>query len=84
MTRLHVMTRERLADTETPVSAYLKLARGRSDSFLLESAETREITGRFSIVAFDPIFGMELERDRLVSWNGNGRSEQGTERFFHS
>lgn len=43
-----------LADTETPVSAYLKI-RGRSTySFLLESVEGGEKTGRYSFLGADP------------------------------
>jgi anthranilate synthase component 1 len=45
--------RECLADTETPVSAYVKL-RATGPSFLLESVEGGERQGRFSIVATDP------------------------------
>ena len=40
---------EAVADVETPVSAFAKLGR-RSPSFLLESAETTDLTGRFSFV----------------------------------
>lgn len=42
--------RECLADTETPVSAYVKL-RAEGPSFLLESVEGGERQGRYSIVA---------------------------------
>ena len=35
MPGLRVVSREKLADTETPVSAYIKLCRDRSDSFLM-------------------------------------------------
>jgi anthranilate synthase component 1 len=45
--------RECLADTETPVSAYMKL-RTSGPSFLLESVEGGERQGRFSIVATTP------------------------------
>ncbi|HZT06641.1 MAG TPA: anthranilate synthase component I [Chloroflexota bacterium] len=45
--------RECIADTETPVSAYVKL-RGRSPSFLLESVEGGERQGRYSIIATHP------------------------------
>jgi anthranilate synthase component 1 len=38
----------------------MKLCAGQADSFLLESVETKEITGRYSIIAFDPIFGFQL------------------------
>ena len=82
MAALQVKSIEKLADTETPVSAYLKLCRGRSDSFLLESVETKEITGRFSIVAFDPIFTMQLEDDKVVSWGLNGKTSDPAADFF--
>src|SRR5918993_1826700 len=42
-----------IADTETPVSAYLKL-RGEGPSFLLESAEQGQQVGRWSFLGFRP------------------------------
>jgi anthranilate synthase component 1 len=45
------VTRELVADMETPVSAYLKVARGRS--FLLESVEGGERWARWSIIGTD-------------------------------
>jgi anthranilate synthase component I len=45
--------REYLADTETPVSAYMKL-RAEGASFLLESVEGGERQSRYSIVACNP------------------------------
>jgi anthranilate synthase component 1 len=47
------VSREILADLDTPVSAYLKL-RGRGPSFLLESAEGGERIGRFSFIGSKP------------------------------
>src|SRR6266436_5809136 len=43
-----------VADLETPVSAYLKLADGRPNSFLLESVEDGSVRGRYSIIGFKP------------------------------
>ena len=43
-----------VADLETPVSAYLKLADGRANSFLLESVEGGSVRGRYSIIGFKP------------------------------
>ncbi|MEL7544587.1 MAG: anthranilate synthase component I [Pseudomonadota bacterium] len=43
-----------VADLETPVSALLKLAPGRANSFLLESVEGGSVRGRYSIIGFDP------------------------------
>ncbi len=45
--------REVMADLETPVSAYLKVARGRY-SFLLESVEGGERLARFSFIGTQP------------------------------
>ena len=41
------------ADLETPVSAYLKVARGRN-SFLLESVEGGERLARYSFIGTEP------------------------------
>ncbi|HTP24371.1 MAG TPA: anthranilate synthase component I, partial [Anaeromyxobacteraceae bacterium] len=42
------------ADTETPVSAFLKLARGKQQAFLLESVEGGERSARFSFLGASP------------------------------
>jgi anthranilate synthase component 1 len=44
-----------VADLETPVSAYLKLARTRAGNmFLLESVEGGAQRGRYSMIGLDP------------------------------
>jgi len=43
-----------VSDLETPVSAFLKLADGRKNSFLLESVEGGAVRGRYSMLGFDP------------------------------
>jgi len=43
-----------VADLETPVSAFLKLAEGRQNAFLLESVQGGETRGRYSIIGFKP------------------------------
>ena len=43
-----------VADLETPVSAFLKLAYERPNSFLLESVEGGAVRGRYSIIGFAP------------------------------
>src|SRR5262245_56332544 len=43
-----------VADLETPVSAFLKIAEGRAMSFLLESVEGGAVRGRYSIIGLDP------------------------------
>jgi len=43
-----------VADLETPVSAFLKIAGGKPLSFLLESVEGGAVRGRYSIIGLDP------------------------------
>jgi anthranilate synthase component 1 len=82
MQNLNVVSHETLADTDTPVSAYMKLCDGIADSFLLESVETKEITGRYSIIAYDPIFGLQLNREEGVQWNSEGKRSFEPNEFF--
>ena len=44
-------------DLETPVSAYLKIARQRPYAFLFESVEGGAWRGRYSIIAMNPEIG---------------------------
>src|SRR5205823_14739545 len=44
----------RIADLETPVSAFLKLAEGRENAFLLESVQGGETRGRYSVIGLKP------------------------------
>jgi len=46
--------REILGDLETPVTAYLKIARDQSYSFLLESVEQADTIGQYSFLAANP------------------------------
>src|SRR5487761_462230 len=43
-----------IADLETPVSAYLKLADGHANAFLFESVQGGEARGRYSIIGLKP------------------------------
>lgn len=43
-----------VADMETPVSAFLKLAEGQQNTFLLESVQGGEARGRYSIIGLKP------------------------------
>ena len=61
-----------LADLETPVSAMLKLANARPNSFLLESVEGGSVRGRYSVIGLNPdviwrAYGnsAEINRDAL-------------------
>ncbi|PZN95935.1 MAG: anthranilate synthase component I [Alphaproteobacteria bacterium] len=43
-----------VADTETPVSAMLKLGAAESGAYLLESVEGGQVRGRYSLLGLDP------------------------------
>jgi anthranilate synthase component 1 len=63
-----------IADGETPVSAFKKLDRG-GYSFLFESTEKNDVSGRFSFVGVDPhVVVQSYEREvRTIEENGNER-----------
>jgi len=66
-----------VADLETPVSAYLKLARDRFPSFLLESVEGGAVRGRYSIIGLDPDLIFRVSGD-TAEINRNARSNAAT------
>jgi anthranilate synthase component 1 len=60
-----------VADLETPVSAFLKIAGSRPMSFLLESVEGGAVRGRYSIIGLEPdvifrVGGKQAEINRTV------------------
>jgi anthranilate synthase component I len=62
--------REIVADLETPVSAYMKIAQAKTYSFLLESVEQGEI-GRYSFLGSDPsIIFKSTGNEVSISRNG--------------
>lgn len=58
------------ADFETPLSAYLKL-RDNRHSFLLESAESTEKAGRWSIIGSNPRLTFEARDKQITIREGN-------------
>ncbi len=70
-----------LADTLTPVSAYLRMRTGSKSSFLLESVEGGERFARYSFLGCDPI-GVLKCRDKTTTIIENGTSRISTEDFF--
>ena len=84
VTTLVPLMRERLADLETPVSAFAKL-RALGGAFLLESAEGGERMGRFSFIGVAPRAVLYFHRDGEVTreWydprvDGDGRLRLGS------
>jgi anthranilate synthase component 1 len=61
--------REILADTETPVSAYMKIAR-EPHSFLLESVENGQNSGRYSFLGTDPYMTLRFHDGVAASTQG--------------
>jgi anthranilate synthase component 1 len=61
--------REILADLETPVSAYLKVAHG-SHSFLLESVEGGQHLARYSFIGSDPYLVLRLDKGTAQATQG--------------
>ena len=52
--RGQILFRERVADLDTPVGAYLRLVQSRPNAFLLESVEGGASRGRYSAIGLDP------------------------------
>jgi anthranilate synthase component 1 len=69
--RVVPVARRLLADAETPVSTYRKLAAGRPGTFLLESAEHGGVWSRYSIVGVRSAATLS-ERDGRAVWTGIG------------
>lgn len=63
------------ADLETPVSAYLKLARRKKYAFLLESVEGGETIGRYTYIGADP-FLIVTARGSDVEIRRGGEAER--------
>jgi len=67
--RVIPVTRRLIADAETPVGLYRKLAKGAPGSFLLESAEHGGVWSRYSIVGVRS-HAVLTERDGVARWVG--------------
>lgn len=63
------VTRKLLADDETPIGVYRKLAKLEPNTFLLESAEHGGVWSRYSFIGVRSEATL-IERDGLVAWRG--------------
>ncbi|HEX6935448.1 MAG TPA: anthranilate synthase component I [Actinomycetes bacterium] len=68
--RVIPVTRRLLADGETPVGLYRKLAAGRTGTFLLESAEHGRVWSRYSFIGVQSHATL-TERDGQAHWLGD-------------
>ncbi|HEU5033365.1 MAG TPA: anthranilate synthase component I [Mycobacteriales bacterium] len=69
--RVVPVRRRLLADAETPLSAYRKLAAGRPGTFLLESAEHGGVWSRYSFIGVRSAATLS-EQDGRAVWSGIG------------
>jgi anthranilate synthase component 1 len=70
--------REIIADLDTPLTIFAKVAGEKSHAFLLESLEGGEEWGRYSFIGLDPLVTMESTgADIVVQWPGGGEKQQG-------
>ena len=62
--RAQIVFRRVVADLETPIGAYLKLADGRRNTFLLESVQDGATRGRYSMIGLEPDVILKVERGK--------------------
>jgi anthranilate synthase component 1 len=72
--RSQIVFRRVVADLETPIGAYLKLADGRQNTFLLESVQDGATRGRYSMIGLLPDVILKVERGQ-ASLNRNAQLE---------
>jgi len=63
------VSRRYLADSQTPLSLYSRLAENRAGTFLLESAEHGGVWSRYSFIGINSVATL-TERDGVAVWNG--------------
>jgi anthranilate synthase component I len=59
-----IVFRRVVADLETPIGTYLKLADGRKNTFLYESVQDGAIKGRYSMIGLLPDVLLKVERGK--------------------
>lgn len=76
------IVRELVADTLTPVTAFLRLRAGGRPAFLLESVEGGERIGRYSFLGTDPFAGIRADGTRTEILGPEGEVTRVEERSF--
>ncbi|HUK47043.1 MAG TPA: anthranilate synthase component I [Terriglobales bacterium] len=71
-----------MADLLTPVSAFLAIARGEQDAFLLESVERGEQIGRYTFLGAQPYMTLRAGGSEITIERGKKR-ERRTGNVFH-
>jgi anthranilate synthase component 1 len=62
--------RRLVADLETPVSAFLRLAADEPECFLLESVEGGEKLGRYTFMGVKPASKLVARGNQVITWHG--------------
>ena len=60
-----IVSRNIITDTDTPVSAFLKISKDEKYSFLLESVEGGEQRGRYSLLGCDPDLIWQVKKGKI-------------------
>jgi anthranilate synthase component 1 len=71
-----IVWRRIVADLETPIGTYLKLAAGRKNTYLLESVQDGAIRGRYSIIGTQPDVILKVENG-TASINRSAQLDEG-------
>lgn len=66
--------RRLVADLETPVSAFLRLAANEPECFLLESVEGGEKLGRYTFMGVRPAAKLVARAGQVTTWHGKRHS----------
>ena len=61
-----ILSKELIADIETPISCLLKLKKNQKYSFLLESVEGGSLRGRYSLMGCDPDIIWEVSKNNVT------------------
>lgn len=80
--RLIPVSTQIVADLDTPLTLFAKVADGRSHVFLFESMEGGEKWGRFSFIGYDPLVTFTSKNDSVTIQEGSHRG--GNCRSFHA
>jgi anthranilate synthase component I len=71
------VTAQLVADLDTPLTLFAKVAEGKDHAFLFESVEGGEKWGRFSFIGYEPILTFRSAADKVrVAWARDGFAEQ--------
>lgn len=70
-----ILFRRVVADLETPIGTYLKLAEGRQNTFLLESVQDGSTKGRYSMIGLLPDIILKVENGQASINRNAGVSE---------